>query len=63
MFIIFVGTIIEIYMSILGGGVTYAYIDYAFVPITYLTRLYYIIDLLTTTPEELPQIGGKRFIR
>jgi hypothetical protein len=64
--IIFSGAIMEIYMTQLGGTNPYTYIDYGFSPIAYLTRLYYILDLLpvmfallTPTPTNV-QLAGKR---
>ena len=64
--IIFSGAIMEIYMTQLGDTSPYTYIDYAFSPIAYLTRLYYILDLLpvmfallTPTPTNI-QLAGKR---
>jgi hypothetical protein len=65
--IIFSGTIMEIYMTQLGDTSPYTYVDYVFSPIAYLTRLYYILDLLpvmfallTPTPTTIIQAAGKR---
>lgn len=65
--IIFSGAVMEIYMTLLGGSNPYTYIDYAFAPVAYITRLYYILDLLpvlfallTPTPSTNIQLAGKR---